>query len=63
MTKTVNLNVTVQKISSTCEAHILYILHLNVLINMWHNYSRCENVIMTSSIAFSDDANTQKHVF
>ena len=64
MTKTVNLNVRVQRISSTREAHILKILHWNVLINMWHNYSRGENVIMTSSIlAFSDDANTQKHVF
>ena len=31
---------------------------------MWHNYSRGENVNMTSSIlAFPDDANTQKHVF
>ena len=31
---------------------------------MWHNYSRGENVIMAASIlAFSDDANTQKHVF
>ena len=49
MTKTVNLNVRVQRISSTCEAHILQILHGNVLINMWHNYSRDENVIMTSS--------------
>ena len=29
---------------------------------MWHNYSRGENVIMTSSIlAFSDNACTQKH--
>ena len=64
MTKTVNLIVRVQRISSTCEAHILKILHENVLINMWHNYSRDENVIMTSSIlAFLDDANTQKHVF
>ena len=64
MTKTVNLNVRVQRIYSTCEAHILYILHGNVLINMWHNYSRGKNVIMTSSIlVFSDDANTQKHVF
>ena len=35
-----------------------------MLINMWHNYLRGENVIMTSSIlAFSDDANTQQHVF
>ena len=35
-----------------------------MLINMWHDYSRGEKVIMTSSIlAFSDDANTQKHVF
>ena len=35
-----------------------------MLINMWHNYSRGKNVIMTSSIlAFSDDATTQKHVF
>ena len=64
MTKTANLNVRVQRISSTYKALILYILHGNVLINMWHNYSRGENVIMTSSIlAFSDDANTQKHVF
>ena len=39
-------------------------MHGNVLINMWHNYSRGKNVIMTSSIlAFSDDATTQKHVF
>ena len=39
-------------------------MHENVLINMWHNYSRGKNVIMTSSIlAFSDDATTQKHVF
>ena len=39
-------------------------LHGNVLINMWHNYSRGKNVIMTSSmLAFSDDATTQKRVF
>ena len=39
-------------------------MHGNVLINMWHNYSRGKNVIMTSSIlAFSDDATTQKNVF
>ena len=66
MTKTVNLNVRVQRISSNREAYIFLILHGNVLINMWHNYSRGENVIliMTSSIlAFSDDANTQKYVF
>ena len=66
MTKTVNLNVRVQRIFSACEAHILWILHGNVVINknMWHYYSNGENVIMTSSIlAFSDDANTQKHVF
>ena len=42
MTKTVNLNVRVQRISSTSKAHILSILHGNVLINMWHNYSRGE---------------------
>ena len=39
-------------------------MHGNVLINMWYNYSRGKNVIMTSSIlAFSDDATTRKHVF
>ena len=39
-------------------------MHGKVLINMWHNYSRGKDVIMTSSIlAFSDDATTRKHVF
>ena len=64
MTKTVNLNVRVLRPFSNCKAQTLQILHGNVLINMWHNYSRGKNVIMTSSIlAFSDDATTQKHVF
>ena len=35
-----------------------------MLINIWHNYSRGENVIITLSIlAFSDDANTQNTCF
>ena len=35
-----------------------------MLINIRHNYSRGKNVIMMSSIlAFSDDATTQKRVF
>ena len=60
MSKTVNLNVRVQIISSTCKTQTLYILYENVLINIWHNYSRGKNVIMTSSIlAFSDDATTR----
>ena len=64
MTKTVNLNVRVQRIFSTRKAQTLLIMHGNVLINMWHNYSRGKNVIMTSSmLAFSDDATTQKRVF
>ena len=56
MTKTVNLNVRVQIIFSTCKAQTLYKLHENVLINMWNNYLRGKNFIMMSSIlAFSDD--------
>ena len=63
-TKTVNLDVRVQRISSTCKARTSQILNMNVLINMWHDYSRGKNVIMTSStLAFLDDATTQKHVF
>ena len=35
----------------------------NVLIKMWHNFSHCKNLIMTSSmLAFSDDATTQKRI-
>ena len=57
MTKTVNLNVRVQRISSTSKAQTL-------LINMCHNYSRGKNVIMKSSmLAFSDDATNQIRVF
>ena len=64
MIKRVNLNVRVQRISSTRKAQPLQILHGNVLINMLHKYSRGKNVIMTSSIlAFSDNAITQKRVF
>ena len=64
MTKTVNLNVGVQRISSTFNDQTLLIVYGNVLINMWHSYSRGKNVIMKSSIlAFSDDATTQKRIF
>ena len=56
MTKTVNFNVRVQRLYSTCKTQTLYKLHENVLINMWNNYLRGKNCIMTSSIlAFSDD--------
>ena len=39
-------------------------MHGNVLINMWHSYSRGKNDIMTlSMLAFLNDATTQKRVF
>ena len=39
-------------------------MHGNVLINIWHNYLRGNNVIMTSSmLAFSDDAIIFLHLF